>query len=240
MPEITLHAETGRPLGSRSANRLRSSGKIPGVLYGHGTDPLPIAVDARSLRSALSGDAGLNALLSLDLDGGASQLAMAKDIQRHPTRGTVSHVDFILVNRDEVITADVPVLLVGDAAAVHRGDGVVEQSLFSLTVHAKPGDLPNQIEVDVSDMEIGDAIRVDDLDLPAGVHTDQDGETAIAVAQPPQAAEGAAEGEEGAEGVELGEGVAPGAAAEAGQQSGAEPPARAGDSDAGDSSPDAG
>jgi large subunit ribosomal protein L25 len=236
MPEITLHAETGRPLGSRSANRLRASGKIPGVLYGHGTDPLPIAVDARSLRSALSGEAGLNALLSLDLDGGASQLAMAKDIQRHPTRGTVSHVDFILVNRDEVITADVPILLVGDAPAVHRGDGVIEQSLFSLTVHAKPGDLPNQIEVDTSDMEIGDAIRVDDLDLPTGVHTDQDPETAIVVAQPPMAAE-PVEGAEAAEGE-----AAEGGTAEAveGEAAGDQPGDAAGGDDAGNGSPDAG
>jgi large subunit ribosomal protein L25 len=237
MPDTTLPAETGRPLGSRAAGRLRAAGKIPGVLYGHGTDPLPIAVEGRALRAALSGEAGLNALLTLDL-GGKSQTAMAKDIQRDPTRNTVTHVDFLLVNKDEVITADVPVVLVGEASAVYKADGVVDQSLFSLTVHAKPGDLPHQIEVDITDMEIGDAIRVDDLALPAGVNTDQDGETAIAVAQPPQAAEGAAEPEEGAEGgVALGESVSDGAAA--GAQSGAEPPAAPGPSDAGDASPDA-
>jgi large subunit ribosomal protein L25 len=204
MPEITLTAETGRPTGSRAANRLRAAGRIPAVLYGHGTDPLPIAVEARSLRAALSGDAGLNALLNLELDG-KPQLAMAKDIQRHPVRNTVTHVDFLLVSRDEVITADVPIQVVGEAGAVNRNDGVVEQSLFSLTVHAKPGDLPNQIEVDISDMEIGDAIRVDDLDLPAGVHTDLDPETAIVVAQGAQA-EAVPEGEEAAEGAE-GEGT---------------------------------
>ncbi|MDQ1436597.1 MAG: large subunit ribosomal protein [Acidimicrobiaceae bacterium] len=216
MPEITLPAVVGRPTGSRAANRLRASGQIPGVLYGHGTDPLPIAVEARALRSALSGDAGLNALLSLELDGRA-QLAMAKDIQRDPVRGTVSHVDFLLVNRDEIITADIPIQVVGDAQAVLRADGVVDQSLFTLTVHAKPGDLPHAIEVDVSDMVIGDAIRVDDLDLPAGVHTDQDPETAIVVAQAPQA-EVAAEPEAGAEGAaDTGAGGAEGTGGDAGQ-----------------------
>jgi large subunit ribosomal protein L25 len=223
MAEITLVAETGRPVGSRAANRLRASGKIPGVLYGHGTDPLPIAVDARSLRAALSGEAGLNALLNLEL-GGKSQLAMAKDIQRHNVRGVVTHVDFLLVSRDEVITADVPVNLVGEAEAVQRGDGVVEQQLFHLTIHAKPADLPNSIDVDVSDMQIGDTIRVDDLELAAGATTDLDGETPVVVAVPPRAPEEAPEGEA--------------AEAVAAEQAGAEAPAPAGPSDAGDASPD--
>ena len=194
MPEITLVAEVGRPIGSRAANRLRASGKIPGVVYGHGAEPLPIAVEGRALRAALSGEAGLNALLNLEL-GGKTQLAMAKDIQRHPVRGTVSHVDFLAVSRDEVITADVPVQLIGEATAVLKADGVVDHELFSLTVHAKPGNLPNQIEIDVTDMEIGDAIRVDDIELPAGVTTDIDGETVVVIAQPPRI-EAPAEGEE--------------------------------------------
>jgi large subunit ribosomal protein L25 len=221
MAEITLRAETGRPIGSRAANRLRAAGKIPGVVYGHGSDPLPIAIEGRALRAALSGEAGLNALLNLEL-GGTTQLAMAKDIQRDNVRGVVSHVDFLIVSRDEVITADVPVNLVGEADEVHRGDGVVSHELFSLTVHAKPGDLPNSIDVDITDMQIGDAIRVDDLALPSGVSTDVDGETVIVIAQPPQAA--ATEVEEGE--AAPGEGEVPEAAAEAAaEQSGAEPPA---------------
>lgn len=204
MPEITLTADVGRPLGSRASNRLRKSGKIPGVLYGHGNEPLAIAVDGRALRAALSGDAGLNALLDLDLDG-RSQLAMAKDIQRDPVRGTVSHVDFLAVSRDEVITADVPVLLVGEAKGVESEDGVVDQQLHSLTMQAKPADLPNSIEVDISGLRIGDTIRVDDLVLPSGATTEVDGETAVVVGQPPRVAEeavpeeGAAEAPEGAE-----------------------------------------
>jgi large subunit ribosomal protein L25 len=218
MPEITLVAEVGRPIGSRAANRLRASGKIPGVVYGHGADPLPIAVEGRALRAALSGEAGLNALLNLEMDG-KTQLAMAKDIQRHPVRGTVSHVDFLAVSRDEVITADVPVQLIGEATAVLKADGVVDHELFSLTVHAKPGNLPNQIEIDITDMEIGDAIRVDDIELPAGVTTDIDGETVVVIAQPPRVE--VVEGEEAAEG----EAASPEAAAEAAEQAGAEPPA---------------
>ena len=232
MPEITLTADTGRPIGSRASNRLRHSGKIPGVLYGHGNEPIPIAVDARSLRAALSGDAGLNALLNLELDG-RNQLAMAKEIQRDPVRGTVSHVDFLAVNRDEVITADVPIVIVGEALAVNRGDGHIDQQLHTLTIHAKPGDLPNQIEVDISGMEIGDAIRVDDLSRPAGAIADADGETTLVVAQPPQV-EAVPEGEE-AEAAAAAEGAPE--AAEGGEGGGEAP---AGESDAGGASSDEG
>jgi large subunit ribosomal protein L25 len=227
MPDIKLLAETGRPRGSRAAGRLRAAGKIPGVVYGHGSEPTPVAVDGRALRAALSTDAGLNALLNLDL-GDGEKLAMAKDVQRHPVRGTVTHVDFLIVSRDEVVTADVSIVLVGDAVEVHRADGVVSHELFTLTIHAKPAAIPNQIEVDVSGMQIGDAIRVADLKLPAGVSTEVDGEAPIAVAQGPQAleveepteeaaegaAEAAAEGGGEAAPAEGGEAPAEGAAAE--------------------------
>src|SRR3954447_16292032 len=135
MPEITLAAEIGRTIGSRSTGRLRSSGRIPGVVYGHGIDPLPVAVEGRALRSALTTEAGLNALLSLQIDG-TSHLTMAREIQRHPVRGTVLHVDFQIVRRDEVMAADVPVAMVGEAEEVQRSDGLVEQQLYSLTINA--------------------------------------------------------------------------------------------------------
>lgn len=188
MPDVIVAAETGRPIGSRSSGRLRASGKVPGVVYGHGNEPVPVAVDARALRAALSTDAGLNALITLDMDG-RTQLAMAKDIQRHPVRNTVTHVDFLAVSRDEVVTFDVPIHLVGEATELHRADGVVDHQLFSLTAHAKPGNIPNSIEVDISALKVGDTIRVDDLELPTGVTTDIDGETAIVVGQPPQVSE---------------------------------------------------
>jgi large subunit ribosomal protein L25 len=123
-------------------------------------------------------------------------------MQRHPVRGTVTHVDFQIVGRDEVIAADVPVTVVGEALEVQHGDGLVDQQLFTLSVHARPADIPTVIEVDVTDLTIGAAIRVADLKLPAGVTTDADEETAIVIGQPPRveaAEEAPAEGEEGAE-----------------------------------------
>src|SRR5687768_10360113 len=135
MAEIQLVAETGRPAGTAASKRLRRDGKIPAVVYGHGNDPVAIAVDARELRHALNTEAGVNALVNLDING-TSHLTMARALQRDPVRHNVTHVDFQIVNRDEVMAADVPFSLVGEAKEVHNADGVVEQALFTLTVHA--------------------------------------------------------------------------------------------------------
>jgi large subunit ribosomal protein L25 len=200
MEEVTLLADPTRALGSRPARRLRADGKVPAVLYGHGIDPVPLAVDGRELRSALTGESGLNALITLDVDG-TRHLAMARHLQRHPVRGNVSHVDFVIVRRDEVVSAEIPVHLVGEATEVLNEDGIVDQPLFMLTIRAKPADIPAGIEVDVSALTIGDTIRVGDLQLPAGVTTVVDVEEPVAVGQPPQRVE-EPEPEEGEEGVE--------------------------------------
>jgi large subunit ribosomal protein L25 len=202
MPEITLHAEVGRPVGSRPARRMRREGKIPGVVYGHGTDPVPVAVVGRELRAALSGESGANTLLSLKA-GDHTFLTLAREMQRHPVRGTVTHVDFQIVRRDEIIAAEVPITLVGEAVEVHHGDGLVDQQLFALPVRAKPADIPTVIEVDVSGLTIGAALRVADLQLPSGVTTDVDDEAPIVTGQPPRVQ--ALEGEEAAEGAEAAE-----------------------------------
>lgn len=188
MPEITLTAETGRPAGSRPTNRLRAAGKIPGVIYGHGIDPISVAVDARELRHALNTEAGANVLLNLNVEGG-SHLAMAKALQRHPVRNTVVHVDFLVVSRDEAVTAEVPITLVGEAKEVHNNDGVVDQQMFSITVHATPTSIPNVIEIDISGLTVGEAIRVGDLTLPDKVTTDLDPEEPVVVGQASQVSE---------------------------------------------------
>lgn len=219
MPEITLTAEIGRPLGSRAARRLRAEGKIPGVVYGHGTEPVPVAVVGRELRVALSGEAGTNALLQLDT-GEGTYLTLARELQRHPVRGTLTHVDFLIVRRDEVISADVAVNLVGEAIEVHHGDGLVDQQLFTLPVRAMPSDIPTAVEVDISGLTIGGVVRVADLALPAGVETDLDGDVPVVTGVPPrvQAAGAGGEGEAG-----TAEGEAPsGEAGAAGAAAGAE------------------
>ncbi len=188
MAEITLKVESGRPLGTRPTGRLRTAGKIPGVVYGHGMAPIPVAIAARDLRAALTTEAGLNALLSLQI-GDTTHLAIAKVLQRHPVRQTVTHVDFQVVRRDEIVTAEVRIVLIGESEAVHRLEGTVDQEMLSLQIKAKPGDVPAVIEIDISALEVGDSLRVSDLVLPEGVTTDVDPEAAVAIAHMPRALE---------------------------------------------------
>ena len=181
MAEITLTAETGRPTGSRVSKRLVASGKVPGVVYGLGNDPVPVSVDWRELRAALTTDAGLNALIDLTLDG-ETKLSIVKDLQRDPIKHTVKHVDFLLIRRDQAITVDIPLVLEGEAEHVMKADGMVDQILVSLSISAKPADIPNEIVIDISGLKVGDTVRVGDLKLPAGVTTDTDPEDAILTA----------------------------------------------------------
>jgi len=199
MAEITLTAEVGRTTGSRASRRLRNGGRIPAVVYGHGMDPLAVSVSARELRSALTGDAGSNALLSLDT-GSERILALARELQRHPVKGTVVHVDFQTVRRDEVIAAEVPVTLVGEAIEVHRADGLVDQLLFTVTVRARSADIPTAFELDISALTVGDALRVRDLPLPDGVTIDLEPDVVVISAQAGrlQVSEGGEESAEGA------------------------------------------
>jgi large subunit ribosomal protein L25 len=203
MSESTLVAETGRPTGSRATGRLRAAGKIPGVLYGHGITPVPLAVDRRELRHALSGPAGVNAVVRL-LVGGDTHPTVVKELQRHPVRRTVTHIDFIVVRMDEEITVDVPIVLEGDAKRLLADNGVIEQALTTLAVITTPADIPPQITIDISNLTVGDIVRIGDLVLPAGVTSELDPDTAVLVAagsaeleeEAVEAVEGEGEGEE--------------------------------------------
>jgi large subunit ribosomal protein L25 len=180
--DVTLTAETGRALGSRSSRRLLREGKVPGVVYGLGQDNVTVAVPWPELRAALTTEAGLNALITLDVDG-HEDLTIVKDMQRDPVRRDVVHVDFLRVSRDAEILVEVPIVLEGEAEKVEQEDGTVSHLHFTLAVNAKPGAIPNELTVDVSNMEVGDAIRVGDLTLPAGARTEVDEEEVIATAQ---------------------------------------------------------
>jgi large subunit ribosomal protein L25 len=202
--DVILAAQPGRTTGSSASRRLRADGKVPAVLYGRGAEPAPLTVAWRDLRSALTTDKGLNALLTIDV-GGKQTKAIVKEIQRHPVRRDVLHVDFLSVDVDKPITTDVPIVLEGEATLVLREEGVVEQALNAIVVHAKPDAIPGHLAVDVSELEIGHTITVADLVLPPGVTTDADPEETVvtakhaAVEEEPEPVEGE-EGEEAAEG----------------------------------------
>lgn len=179
--QVALKAETGRELGSKPSRRLRREGRIPAVVYGLADDPVSVSVDYSEARIALTGDAGLNALLNLDIDG-RQQLCLVKDVQHHVVRDEVSHIDFIRVDPNSEMELEVPVVLVGEAREVMNESGMVDQALFAVMISTKPTSIPNEIEVDISEMEIGDTIRVEDLQLPEGVSPAMPVETAIATA----------------------------------------------------------
>ena len=228
MSEVTLVAKTRKSKGgSRAAGRLRAEDMIPAVVYGRGSDARSVSVTRRALRQVLTGDAGMNALINLDIEGD-TLLAIVRDVQRDPVRNNVTHVDFILVSRDEDVTVEVPIVLEGEAAEVLRHDGTIDQQLFTLTVQAKPGSIPNELTVDISGLDVGDTIRVGDLSLPAGSATEVDPEEAVVVASYNAAA---------AEVDALDAEAAEEAAAEAGDE-GAD--AEGGDAEAGDAATDGG
>jgi large subunit ribosomal protein L25 len=222
MAEITLQADVGRPTGTRVSKRLRAAGRVPGVVYGLDSDPVPVDVDWRELRQVLTGEAGLNALIDLQF-GGQKELSIVKALQRHPVHHTVTHVDFLLIRRDQEISVEVPIVLHGEAEEVLKEGGMVDQILTSLTVAAKPADIPNELGIDISSLVVGDAIRVGDIALPTGVTTEVDAEDPVVTASIVQIEipePEAAEGEEG-EG-EGGEGEGEGGEAAEGESAGGE------------------
>ena len=203
MADITLVAEQRPEKGSRPSGRLRRAGKVPAVVYGLGIDTLMVTVPARDLGHILAGESGANTLISLQVDGD-DVLTLARQIQRHPTRGELMHVDFIRIRRDVAVSAEIPVHLIGEATGVRDG-GLMEQLIFNLTIEAMPGNIPVSLEVDVSALAIGDQIHVRDVPLGEGVATQVEDDTVVAQVAAPRVAtedeEGeAVEGEEGEEG----------------------------------------
>lgn len=204
MSEYKLAAENRSEAGKGAARRLRASGRVPAVLYGHGTKPQHLSVDARQFGQALRTDAGVNVLISLEV-GRNQHLALAKEIQRHPVKGSLIHVDFIQVRRGEKVHVQVPVHLVGEAPGAREG-GILDQDLYQLNVEAEVTAVPEAVEADVSGLGIGDVLRVADLKAPDGAVILDDSEASVVsvVAPTVEAEPEAEEGEEGeaAEGAE--------------------------------------
>jgi len=180
MSELLLKATTGRAEGTRSSRRLRRSGEVPAVVYGLGSDPLHVAVVWTELRQAITTDQGLNALITLDIDG-SKQLSLVKDIQRHPVRRDVLHVDFIRVEADSEVEVEVPLVLTGEAKAVDQASGMVDQIIHNLAVLAKPDAIPEVLHADISALEVGNSLRVSEIDMPPGVRPAGDPDAAFAV-----------------------------------------------------------
>ena len=231
MPEVRIDAEPRTEFGKGGARRTRRAGKIPAVLYGHGTDPRHISLPTRDFEHALRTD-GANVLLDLQLAEG-SELALPKSIQRDPIRGVIEHLDLILVRRGERIVVEVGLSLVGEVVS----GGLLDQSLNTIAVSAEATNIPSGFEVSIEGLEIGDAIHAKDVKLPDGVELAGDPEqTVLHVVAAPTAeemeAEGAGEVVEG-EAAEAAEGETA-EAVEGGEAGEAAPAAEGGDDSAGE------
>jgi len=212
MKETTLIVKGRTGAGSASSRRLRSEGRIPAVVYGHGSDPISVSVNRREFRGLVLA-AGANALINLEVDG-KMELSIIKDMQHHPLKDRVDHIDFQLISRDESIMVEVPIELVGEPEELLRMGGLVQQQMTTLTVSAPASEIPRSLEADISELVEGGAVRVGDVTLPENVTTDVELETVIVTGIVPRAAaiseeeeaEALLEGEEAVEG-EGGEGA---------------------------------
>ena len=178
MSETILTAEVGRRAGSSDSRRLRAEDKIPAVVYGHGMDPISVSVDRRELRQALSGAAGMNTILDLSVDG-VVYPTLIKDVQRHPVKRSVQHIDFIQVNLNEEIVVSIPIHLEGEAKEVSANNGLVDLAMQELEVRTTPRSIPDGITIDITDMTMDTVIRIADLPLPAGVTAEGDPEAPV-------------------------------------------------------------
>lgn len=202
MSNTTLVATTGRATGSSASRRLRAEGHVPGVLYGHGMTPLSLTVERRDLRVALSGPAGVNTILSLTVDG-ASYNAVIKEMQRHPVKRTVNHVDFLQVNMNEEITVNIPLRLEGEAKAVLAAGALVDPAVDTIEVLTTPNNMPDEFLIDITNMQPDQVIRLADVPMPTGVTPTGDPDMPVvtvlltSVVSTPAGEADAAEGAEG-------------------------------------------
>lgn len=221
MADVILKAEPRSNLGSRNAGRYRREGKLPAVVYGLDAETLSVLVSAHDLDYALHSESGSNTLITLKLEGEDDALALARQIQRHPTRNELVHVDFVRVRRDVAVAAEIPLTLEGEPQGAKEG-GMLEQAIFTLAVEALPGNIPNEITADVSALGLGDQLHIEDLVIPTGVAVQHEPDELVAQVSVPRGLEdeeAEGEGEEG-EGVEGEEGASAEASSDGGGDEG--------------------
>ena|ERR1051326_921537 len=169
MAEIVVNAESRTDRGKNAARRLRRSGMVPAVVYGGKRDNLAVAVDPKALQKVLRSEAGRNTILKLDIAGQGASNAILKSWQIDPVRETFLHADFYRIAMDVAIRVTVPIHTVGEARGVKVDAGILELILRAIQVECLPGDIPERIDVDVSDLGINQSLRVSDVTVPPKV-----------------------------------------------------------------------
>lgn len=200
MEKTVVKATAGRELGSRPSRRLRAEGRLPGVVYGLDKDPQPVTVEYAELRTALTGPAGMNAVVTLDL-GGATETVLVRDVQRDPLKLTVTHADFLRIDPNLKVKVKVPIQLVNEAKEVTENGGMIEQNLFEIEVEVVATSIPTVIEADISVMTLDSRLSVGDLVLPESVEPMVAADVSVVTPIIPRAAKVASdEDEDGVEG----------------------------------------
>lgn len=192
---VTLSAEKREGRGKGAARKLRAAGRVPGNVYGHGIDSIAVATDAHEFDALTSRISVDNTLVELEIDGESRQV-LIREIQRHPVKSEVLHVDFFAIRADETIRVNVPVHVIGTAAGVKNSGGVLQQALHEVEIEVLPSEMPEHFEIDVSELEIGDSLHVSDLDT-MGFETTESPERTIVTVQPPRVLEEEPEEAEG-------------------------------------------
>ena len=160
-----ISGTTRKDSGKGAARTHRREGRIPAILYGHGEDSISLTIDYNEFDRLVHAVSIENTIIDLDVDGGRYKV-LVREVQRHPYRGEPLHVDFFHVAMDEKLHVEIPIILVGNPEGVKNKGGVLDHQLRELEVFCLPGNIPEKIEVDVSELDVGDSIHVRDLDLP--------------------------------------------------------------------------
>ena len=181
----TLSASLRTSVGKGAAHKLRAAKQTPAVIYGHHRQPQPLALDTRELERLLEHISFETTVVELSLSGTTSR-TLIRDIQRHPYRREILHVDFLELVAGELIEVNLPIVLVGTAAGVRNDGGTLDQVLRELRVEVDPANIPNHIDVDVSELQLNDSIHVRDITLPPGIEVLDDMDATICVVAPPR------------------------------------------------------
>lgn len=179
MQQKTISIELREKVGKGVARKLRAQGRVPGVVYGKGVEPLAVSVDAKELAGAIVGEGGRNNLITLQGGGSLNgNTVIVADLQRAALKGEYISVDLHQINLNEKVRVHVPIAVVGTAAGVKDG-GMLEVLMHSLDLECLPAQIPGQVEVDVTELSLGHTIHVGDLALPAGVKALDDPKTSV-------------------------------------------------------------
>ena len=186
MATVSLSANARDGKGKGASRSLRSQGQVPAVIYGHGRQPQPLALNARDLDKLLSHIQAESTVIEVTV-GGQTAKTLIREIQRHPIKRQILHVDFQALVAGEKVTVSIPIVLLGVPEGVRLEGGVLDQTLREIEIEVDPSHIPDHVEYDITNMVIGDSVHISDLKVPEGVEVLDDPETSVAVLAAPRA-----------------------------------------------------